>query len=86
MELTRNRAKKWEAAGLLALAVAACAGCCAPLLVPVFGALLAWSGIAGMAAAGYVALAAALFAASAVGLVVMMRRRRRKNAGCGSTR
>jgi Kef-type K+ transport system membrane component KefB len=82
MELSRNRAKKWETAGLLALATAACAGCCAPLL----GALLAASGIGGLAVAEQFALAAALFAASAVALLLVLHRRRRKKCGCVSTR
>lgn len=85
MEMSRKRARKWEGAGLLALAVAACAGCCAPLVAPLLGALFAWSGAAGLAAGEQYALAGLLFGASALALAMVLRRRRAK-AACGCTR
>lgn len=63
-----------QLSGPLGLAAAACAACCAPLVLPPLAALLGGAGL-GLAAAGQLMLAAALALAGFV-LVYLGRRRR----------
>jgi hypothetical protein len=78
MEISRKSKGSRSDAAIIGVAVVACAGCCAPLVIPALTSLLAWAGLATVAEASHYWLVGAVALSGLVALAMMALRHRRR--------